>query len=192
MSKRVRQGVPSIKQVLPAEKTIGVRAFVRTPFHTPCPARYSVLHLLGVLSGGNEPPFTQGRLWFVRSESLSVFPDKHCFCGHKSEAPREQKLGYNVIKALKSSVSLIGSKQRLLFKHRMKSSISVISESVTGCSSSISENSGEVNFIVFWRLIFVISSAWYLAFFNSSNTRSYCCVLQKQMALLIELYCRVL
>lgn len=32
----------------------------------------------------------------------------------------------------------------------------------------------------------------YLAFFNSSNTRSYCCVLQKQMALLIELYCRVL
>ena len=94
--------------------------------------------------------FTQGSLWFVRSESLSVFPNKHCFCGHKSEAPREQKLGYNVIKALKSSVSLIGSKQRLLFKHRMKSSISVISESVTGCSSSISENSGEVNFIVFW------------------------------------------
>ena len=92
----------------------------------------------------------QGSLWFVRSESLSVFPDKHCLCGHKSEAPREQKLGYNVIKALKSSVSLIGSKQRLLFKHRMKSSISVISESVTGCSSSISENSGEVNFIVFW------------------------------------------
>ena len=108
------------------------------------------LHLLGVLSGGNEPPLCKGSLWFVRSESLSVFPDKHCFCGHKSEAPREQKLGYNVIKALKSSVSLIGSKQRLLFKHRMKSSISVISESVTGCSSSISENSGEVNFIVFW------------------------------------------
>ena len=26
--------------------------FVRTPFHTPYPARYSVLHLLGVLSGG--------------------------------------------------------------------------------------------------------------------------------------------
>ena len=59
----------------------------------------------------------KGSLWFVRSESLSVFPDKHCFCGHKSEAPREQKLGYNVIKALKSSVSLIGSKQRMLFKH---------------------------------------------------------------------------
>lgn len=183
LTKKASKGVPSIKQVLPAEKTIGVRAFVRTPFHTPCPARYSVLHLLGVLSGGNEPPlckgrwlakqdggfvkakissktipqppsasahFTQGSLWFVRSESLSVFPDKHCFCGRKSEAPCEQKLGYNVIKALKSSVFLIGSKQRLLFKHRMKSSISVISESVTGCSSSISENSGEVNFIVFW------------------------------------------
>ena len=34
-------------------------------------------------------PFTQGSLWFVRPESLSVFPDKHCFCGHKSESPRE-------------------------------------------------------------------------------------------------------
>ena len=34
-------------------------------------------------------PFTQGSLWFVRPESSSAFPDKHCFCGHKSEAPRE-------------------------------------------------------------------------------------------------------
>ena len=67
MSKRVRQGVPSIKQVLPAEKTIGVRAFVRTPFHTPCPARYSVLHLLGVLSGGNEPPLCKGR-WLAKQD----------------------------------------------------------------------------------------------------------------------------
>ena len=25
----------------------------------------------------------------MRPESLSSFPDKHCFCGHKSEAPRE-------------------------------------------------------------------------------------------------------
>ena len=39
--------------------------FVRTPFHTPWFARHSVLHLLGVLSGGDEPPFTQGSLWFV-------------------------------------------------------------------------------------------------------------------------------
>ena len=113
--------MPSIKQVLPAEKTIGVRAFVRTPFHTPCPARYSVLHLLGVLSGGNEPPlckgrwlakqdggivkikiipktipqspsvtapFTQGSLFYVHLCRVN-FLDKHCFCGHKSEALRE-------------------------------------------------------------------------------------------------------
>ena len=86
------------------------------------PAKYSVLNLLGVLSGGNEPPcvkgggsrkrdggivkiifrqqtipqsptvtapFTQGSLWFVRHESLAAFPDKHCFCGHKSEASCE-------------------------------------------------------------------------------------------------------
>ncbi|MBO4983969.1 MAG: hypothetical protein J6D23_07905, partial [Clostridia bacterium] len=30
-------------------------------------------------------PFAQGSLWGVRPESLSIFPDKHCFCGHKSE-----------------------------------------------------------------------------------------------------------
>ena len=140
-------------------------------FSHTLPARYSVLHLVGVLSGENEPPLCKGRwlakqdggivkskilpknnpsVTFVDSSLYTREPDKHCFCGHKSEAPREQKLGYNVIKALKSSVSLIGSKQRLLFKHRMKSSTSVISESVTGCSSSISENSGAVNFIVFW------------------------------------------
>ena len=43
--------MPTIKQVLLAEKQKGVRTIVRTPFHTPCPARYSVLHLFGVLSG---------------------------------------------------------------------------------------------------------------------------------------------
>ncbi len=47
----------------------------------------------GVLSGGDKPPFTQGSLWFVRSESLSVFTEKHCFCGHKSEAPRKAGQG---------------------------------------------------------------------------------------------------
>ena len=36
------------------QKSKGARAFVRTPFHTPCPARYSVLHLLDVLSGGSK------------------------------------------------------------------------------------------------------------------------------------------
>ena len=35
-------------------------------FHTPCPARYSVLHLLGVLSGGNEPPLCKGR-WLAQA-----------------------------------------------------------------------------------------------------------------------------
>ena len=30
-----------------------------------------------------------GSLWFVRPESLSDFPDKHCFCGHKSKAPHK-------------------------------------------------------------------------------------------------------
>ena len=80
-------------------------------FSHTLPARYSVLHLIGVLSGENEPPlckgrwlakqdggivesnnfvvtipqpptasapFTQGSLWFVRPESSSAFPDKHC------------------------------------------------------------------------------------------------------------------
>ena len=69
--------------------------FVRTPFHTSCSARYSVLHLLGVLSGGDEPPLCKGSLWFVRPESPSTFPDKHCICGHKSDAPREA--GQNII-----------------------------------------------------------------------------------------------
>ena len=180
LTKKASKGVPSIKQVLPAEKNkrstsvlfvllftrLVLQGIVCYTFLVYCRAVLCKGRWLAKQDGGivkakissktipqppsASAPFTQGSLWFVRSESLSVFPDKHCFCGHKSEAPREQKLGYNVIKALKSSVSLIGSKQRLLFKHRMKSSISVISESVTGCSSSISENSGEVNFIVFW------------------------------------------
>ena len=49
---KARQAVPSIKQVLPAETQKEYGRFVRTPFHTPCMARYSVLHLLGILSGG--------------------------------------------------------------------------------------------------------------------------------------------
>ena len=54
------EGVPSIKQVLPVEKAKGVRTIVRTPFHTSCSARYSVLHLLGVLSG-DKIAFSCGR-----------------------------------------------------------------------------------------------------------------------------------
>ena len=73
--------MPSIKQVLPTIKNKFVGATSGRPranavrpygkgqrtwkfsvlFHTPCPARYSVLHFLDALSGGNEPPFTQGR-----------------------------------------------------------------------------------------------------------------------------------
>jgi len=35
----------------------------------------------------------EGEPLFVCSESLSAFTDKHCFCGHKSEAPREAGRG---------------------------------------------------------------------------------------------------
>ena len=35
--------------------------------------------------------------YFVRPESPSSFPDKHCFCGHKSEAPREASKYQNLI-----------------------------------------------------------------------------------------------
>ena len=48
------------------QKSKGARAFVRTPFHTPCPARYSVLHLLDVLSGGNKPSLCKGR-WIAKA-----------------------------------------------------------------------------------------------------------------------------
>ena len=67
----------------------GQRNHILCPFSHALLERYSALHLIGVLSGGNEPPFRQGSLCFVRPESLSSFPDKHCFYGDKSEAPRE-------------------------------------------------------------------------------------------------------
>ena len=94
-------------------------------FHVLCPfshvlqARYSVLHLIGVLSG-DKIAFSCGRrgtaiavdeelIWTYDTSSVSLrlppsptgeglfsaswksdnFPDKHCFFGHKSEAPRE-------------------------------------------------------------------------------------------------------
>ena len=37
------------------------------------------------LTGCHLPPL--GKACFVRPESSSAFPDRHCFCGHKSEAP---------------------------------------------------------------------------------------------------------
>ena len=106
----------SIKQVLPAENTKGVRAFCSYSFSRALSARYSVLHFWVYCRAVIEPPlckgrwlvwrdggivkakfysktipqspsvtapFAQGSLWSVRSESLSAFPDKHCFCRHK-------------------------------------------------------------------------------------------------------------
>ena len=93
------EGVSSIKQVLPTIKnkfvgatsgrprafnerpyiTKGQRFFVSVLFYTPCTARYSVLHLSGVLSGEGGPPFTHGSLWFVRPESPSAVPESTAF-----------------------------------------------------------------------------------------------------------------
>ena len=72
------------REINPALQQKEYGQFVRTPFHTPCLFRLVCYTFFGVLSGGNEAPFTQGSLWFVRLESPSTFPDKHCFCGHKS------------------------------------------------------------------------------------------------------------
>ena len=53
----------SIKQVLPAEKAKGVRTICSYSFLHALPVQVSVLHLLGVLSGGNEPsPVGEGGL----------------------------------------------------------------------------------------------------------------------------------
>ena len=62
-------------------------------FSHALPARYSVLHLLDVLSGGNEPPLCKGSLFYVHLCRVN-FLDKHCFCGHKSEAPAGRFLFY--------------------------------------------------------------------------------------------------
>ena len=121
MPKKEPQGVPSIKQVLPAEKAKGVRAFcsysfshvlsckviVCYTFQMNCRATMSLLCVKGGGSrkrdGGivknkiipkNNPSVTFGdsslytSLFYVHL-CLVNFPDKHCFCGHKSEAPRK-------------------------------------------------------------------------------------------------------
>ena len=54
------------REINPRPTTKGVRTIVRTPFHTPCSARYSVLHLFVVLSGGDEPPLCKGR-WLAQA-----------------------------------------------------------------------------------------------------------------------------
>jgi len=98
-----------------------VRAFCSCSFSHALPARYSMFHLVVLLSGGNiASPYGRGgsrrlteraiftpshplsrelsqseSLGLVCLESPSVFSDKHCFCGHKSEAPHEA--GQNII-----------------------------------------------------------------------------------------------
>ena len=59
--------MPSIKQVLPAEKTIGVGHLFVLLFTRLALQGISVLHLLGVLSGGNEPPLCKGR-WLAKQD----------------------------------------------------------------------------------------------------------------------------
>ena len=56
----------------------------------------------------------------------------------------KRKKFYDLSRALKSSRSLIGSKQRLLFRQLMKSSTSDVPESHTGFSPSTKLNSGAV------------------------------------------------
>ena len=60
-TKSTAKAMLSIKQVLPTEKQKEYGRFVRTPFYISCSARYSVLHLLDVLPGGNKPPLCKGR-----------------------------------------------------------------------------------------------------------------------------------
>ena len=105
LQKTTPQGVSSIKQVLPTEIQKEYGQFCSYSFLHALSARYSVLHLSGVLSGGKTAevarasetegllkiklyrktipqspsataPFAQGSLWIVRPESLSIFPDK--------------------------------------------------------------------------------------------------------------------
>ena len=52
-----------------------------------------MLHLIVLLSGGNEPPLCKGSLFYVHLRFIN-FSDKHCFCGHKSEAPRAAGLNF--------------------------------------------------------------------------------------------------
>jgi len=67
--------VPSIKQVYLPKNQKEYEQFVRTPFHTSCRARYSVLHLLGVLSGGKEPPLCKGRWLAERDGGIVIKQD---------------------------------------------------------------------------------------------------------------------
>ena len=71
--KRLPEGVPSIKQVCLPKNQKEYEQFCSYSFSHSCHARYSVLHLLGVLSGGDEPPFTQGSpFMFIYDLSISL------------------------------------------------------------------------------------------------------------------------
>ena len=67
--------MPSIKQVVTCRKAKGVRAFCSYSFSHALPARYSVLHLLGVLPSDNEPPLCKGR-WLAKQDGGIVTKQK--------------------------------------------------------------------------------------------------------------------
>ena len=87
--------------------TKGQRFFVSVLFHTPCPARYSVLHLLGVLSGGNEPPLCKGR-WLAQARRRDCKSKKFIVKQSLSRLRRQLPLH-------KGAFSLCAPKVRLLF-----------------------------------------------------------------------------
>ena len=95
-----REQAPALRQ-----KEYG--QFVRTPFHTPCLARYSVLHLLGVLSGADEPPLCKGR-WLAQARRRDCKSKKFIVKQSLSRLRRQLPLH-------KGAFSLCVPKVRLLF-----------------------------------------------------------------------------
>ena len=80
-------------------------SFKATPFTSKIQIYYSVVYSIIFIGVALHiitcpAPFTQGSLWFVRPESPSAFPDKHCFCGYKSEAPHKAGQSFILQKAL--------------------------------------------------------------------------------------------
>ena len=63
-----------------------------------------------------------GSLWFVRSENPFSFPDKHCFCVHKSDKHIVLvelffwKLKYLVIESLESYVIILLNRFKIIMK----------------------------------------------------------------------------
>ena len=103
------KGVPSIKQVLPAERQkeyenfcsysfcllsgSSIIAFLREEGGTRSVTEGARVTLVFNKFYHNALSLTRlrrelppgGSLWFVYAESPSSFPDKHCFCGHKAK-----------------------------------------------------------------------------------------------------------